>query len=183
MTEDQALTAPDTGTPLSLAEVARLMSEEKLPPVDSWNPEHEADSEMRIAADGTWYHQGREIRRKRLVKLFSTILRRDGDAYVLVTPAEKLSIDVEDAPFQAVEAAIDGDQLVFRLNTGDFVAVGDDHPLYLRDGKPYVRVRSGLDARIARGPWYRLAEMAVEEHGRVGLRLGADFIPLVDAGG
>ncbi|MHB9878684.1 DUF1285 domain-containing protein [Pacificimonas sp. ICDLI1SI03] len=178
MTSDEALTAPDTGTPISLSEVLKLAAAEKLPPVDTWHPDRTGDSEMRIASDGTWYHQGDPIRRKRLVRLFSRILRRDGDEYVLVTPAEKLSIIVEDVPFVAVEVAMDEGRVVFRLNTGDFVEVDAEHPLTMRGDVPYVHVRSGLDARVARAPWYRLAEAVVERGGSTGIVANGHFFPL-----
>ncbi len=178
MTSSPNLSAPETGMPLSLTEIIRQMDADKLPPVESWDPPHRGDSQMRIAADGRWYHQGDPIRRTRLVKLFSRILRRDGDAYVLVTPGEKLDIDVEDAPFVAVEVAIDGEHIAFRLNTGDFVVADADHPVFMRDDKPYVRVRGGLDARIARAPWYDLADAAVEVDGVTGLKVGGAFFPL-----
>ena len=99
---------PDLAT-LSLPDIARLLAEKKLPPVDQWNPDHCGDSEMRIARDGTWYHQGSPIGREAMVRLFSTILRREPDgSHVLVTPVEKLDIAVEDAPFVAVELKSEG---------------------------------------------------------------------------
>src|SRR6478736_6674406 len=95
---------------LSLAEIARAAAERRLPPVESWNPAHCGDSEMRIARDGTWYHQGSPIGRAAMVRLFSTILRREPDGrFVLVTPVEKLDIEVEDAPFTAVELKSEGE--------------------------------------------------------------------------
>ena len=157
---------------LSLAEIARLADEAKLPPVASWNPTHCGDSEMRIARDGTWFHQGSPIGRTAMVKLFSTILRREPDGtYVLVTPAEKLDIQVEDAPFVAVEVKSEGEgqarRLAFRLNTGDLVVAGPDHPLRFvarDDGPhPYLQVRDGLDALVARPVYYELANLALDE--------------------
>jgi uncharacterized protein len=157
---------------LSLAEIARLAEDAKLPPVESWNPTHCGDSEMRIARDGTWFHQGSPIGRPAMVKLFSTILRREPDGgYVLVTPVEKLDIAVEDAPFVAVEVKSEGEgdnrKLAFRLNTGDLVVAGADHPLRFEqrsDGPhPYVRVRAGLEALVARPVYYELANAALEE--------------------
>ena len=157
----------------SLATMARLLADVKLPPVDSWHPAHCGDSEMRIARDGTWFHQGSPIGRPALVKLFSTILRREADGgYVLVTPGEKLDIVVEDAPFVAVELTSEGRgpgrSLGFRLNTGDHVIAGPGHRLRVDvagDGtpRPYVHVRSGLDALINRPVFYELADLALEE--------------------
>jgi uncharacterized protein len=157
---------------LSLAEIAKLADEARLPPVESWNPTHCGHSEMRIARDGTWFHQGSPIGRPAMVKLFSTILRREPDGgFVLVTPAEKLTIDVEDAPFVAVEVKSEGDgpgrRLAFRLNTGDPVVAGPDHPLRFEqrpDGPhPYLLVRKGLEALVARPFFYELADAAIEE--------------------
>ena len=155
---------------LSLAEIARLAAEDRLPPVESWNPEHCGDSEMRIARDGTWFHQGSPIGRAPMVRLFSTILRREADGrFVLVTPVEKLDIEVEDAPFTAVEIKAEGDgeamKLAFRLNTGDLVTAGPGHALRFEereDGpRPYLHVRGGLEALIARPVYYELAEIAL----------------------
>jgi len=155
---------------LSLVEIARLAEENHLPPVESWNPQHCGHSEMRIAADGTWFHQGSPIGRPAMVRLFSTILRRESDGlFVLVTPAEKLDIDVDDAPFTAVEMKADGEgrdaRLAFRLNTGDLVVAGPEHALRFEqreDGpRPYLHVRAGLEALIARSVYYDLAELAL----------------------
>ena len=175
-------------TRLSLAEVARLAAERKLPPVESWNPTHCGPSDMRIARDGTWFHQGSPIGRQAMVRLFSTILRREPDGgYVLVTPVEKLDIEVEDAPFVAVELKSEGDgrdrSLAFRLNTGDIVVAGPDHPLRLKEGAdgphPYVEVRRRLEALIARPVYYELANLALAE-GEEPLGLWSDgtFFPL-----
>src|ERR671913_2428103 len=95
---------------VSIADLQKLIDERSLPPVDRWNPEHCGHSEIRIARDGTWYHQGSPIKRAAMVRLFSTVLRREPDGrHVLVTPVEKLEIDVEDAPFVAVELKSDGE--------------------------------------------------------------------------
>lgn len=157
---------------LSLAEIAKAVADKRLPPVDQWHPSHCGDSEMRIAADGTWFHQGSPIGRKAMVKLFSTILRREpGGSYVLVTPVEKLDIVVDDAPFIAVEVKIDGSgrdrRLVFRLNTDDLVVADKDHPIRFvqhSDGPhPYLGVRGGMEALIARAVYYELANLAIED--------------------
>lgn len=162
---------PDLAS-LSLSDVARLLQEKRLPPVEQWNPDHCGDSDMRIARDGTWFHQGSPIGREAMVRLFSTILRREPDgSHVLVTPVEKLSIEVEDAPFIAVELKTEGEgrerRLAFRLNTGDLVVVGPDNALALRetpDGPhPYLHVRGGLEALIARSVYYELINLALDE--------------------
>jgi len=163
---------PEDLSRLSLAEIAQMAADRKLPPVESWHPERTGDSAMRIARDGRWFHEGSPIERYNMVRLFSTILRREPDgSHVLVTPAEKLSIEVEDAPFLAVEVKSEGQgrarRLAFRLNTGDMVVAGPEHPLRFdeHDGEPapYLAVRGGMDARIARAPYYELAELALEE--------------------
>ena len=155
---------------LSLSEIARLAKGDRLPPVESWNPDHCGASDMRIARDGTWYHQGSPIGRTAMVRLFSTILRREADgSHVLVTPVEKLDIEVEDAPFVAVEMKTEGSgkamRLAFRLNTGDMIAAGPAHPLRFDatsgGPRPYVHVRGGLEALVARPVYYELAEIAL----------------------
>lgn len=163
---------PDDLSGLSLAEIATLAAERKLPPVEQWNPTRCGDSAMRIARDGTWFHEGAPIGRMPMVRLFSTILRREPDGgYVLVTPAEKLDIAVEDAPFVAVELKSEGQgkdrRLAFRLNTGDMIVAGPAHPLRFEgkaDGPhPYLHVRAGLEALVARAVYYELAGIAIEE--------------------
>lgn len=157
--------------PGSLAQIAAALAAKRLPPVDSWNPSHCGDSDMRIAADGTWFHAGTPIGRKELVRLFATILRREPDGgFVLVTPGEKLDIAVEDAPFIAVEAVVEGEgqgaRIAFRLNTDEHVIAGPSNPMRVEtreDGtpRPYVQVRRGLDALINRAVFYQLADLAL----------------------
>ena len=178
---------PDLSS-LSLTDIARLLAEKRLPPVEKWNPDHCGDSDMRIARDGTWFHQGSPIGREAMVRLFSTILRREPDGgYVLVTPVEKLSIEVEDAPFLAVELKSEGEgrarSLAFRLNTGDLVAAGPDNALVLRetpDGPhPYLHVRGGLEALVARSVYYELVNLALDEGAEpVGLWSNGAFFAL-----
>lgn len=173
---------------LTLADIARLADADRLPPVDRWHPDHCGDSEMRIARDGTWFHQGSPIGRLAMVRAFSRILRREPDGgYVLITPVEKLDIAVEDAPFVAVEMKAEGDgrdaMLAFRLNTGEVVTAGPDHPLRFEerdDGPhPYVRVRGGLDALVSRAIYYDLAERALAgDETPPGLWSAGAFFPL-----
>ena len=173
---------------LSLAEIAQMALERRLPPVDQWAPEKTGHSDMRIAADGTWFHEGSAITRENMVRLFSTILRREANgSHALVTPAEKLTIDVEDTPFIAVEVKSEGQgvgrNLAFRLNTGDLIIAGAAHPLTCaeRDGapQPLIAVRGGMDARIARAPYYALAEWAIEEGASpLGLWSQNQFFPM-----
>lgn len=170
----------------SLADIVKAVAEKRLPPVEKWNPTHCGHSDMRIAADGTWFHQGTPIGRMAMVKLFSTILRREPDGrHVLVTPVEKLDIDVEDAPFLAVEATSEGEgrdrRIAFRLLTDDILIAGPDHPLRLEtaaDGtpRPYLHVRGPrdrpLEALVNRPVFYQLADMALAEQEAHGGPLG-----------
>ena len=140
-----------------------------LPPVESWQPDREASSEMRIDAQGRWFHQGSQIKRDALVRVFSTILRREADRYFLVTPVEKLSIEVEDAPFVVVDMDVRGadetQEIAFATHTDDLVIADAEHPIRVAEGpeiRPYVEVRAGLEALINRPVYYRLAELAIE---------------------
>ena len=183
----QSLTIDSNGR--SLAEVAKLLAEKKLPPVDKWNPMHCGHSDMRIARDGTWFHAGTPIGRPALVKLFSTVLRREPDgSHVLVTPVEKLDIDVEDAAFVAVEVATGGKgrdrELMFRLNTDDYVIADSEHAIRVdvaADGtpRPYLHVRGGLEALIGRAVFYEMVELALAEGGEpLGLWSRGSFFPI-----
>jgi len=159
---------PEDLSGLSLADIARLAGDKRLPPVEKWDPSHCGDSEMRIARDGTWFHQGAPIGRPAMVQLFSTILRREPDGgFVLVTPVEKLAIEVEDAPFLAVELKSEGEgegrTLAFRLNTGELVVAGPENRLRFDAGHPYLQVRGGLEASVVRPVYYELAEIALAE--------------------
>jgi uncharacterized protein len=167
---DNRAAMPETRPPIdlkgvSLAELQKLIDERKLPPVDQWNPEHCGDSGMRIARDGTWYHDGDPIRRPAMVRLFSTVLRREPDgSHVLVTPVEKLAIHVESTAFRAVEMLTEGSgrkgRIGFRLDSGDAVILGHDHPLSMSP-TPRILVRHGLEAELSRPVYYDLAELAL----------------------
>jgi len=157
---------------LSLNDLQRMIDERRLPPIDQWNPDRCGDSEMHIARDGTWYHQGSPIRRPEMVRLFSTVLRREPDgSHVLVTPVEKLDIDVESTAFRAVEMQCEGDgpkrRIAFRLDSGDAVILGRHHPLRLVKTEygpsPRILVRHGLEAELTRSVYYELAEIALAE--------------------
>ncbi|WP_417622858.1 DUF1285 domain-containing protein [Parasphingorhabdus sp.] len=179
-------TPPPEFASLSLAEIAELAAAQKLPPVDQWEPQETGDSEMRIAADGSWYHQGDPINRPAMVRAFSTILRREEDgSFALVTPYQKLSIIVDDAPFVAVEVESEGTgkkrTLAFRLNTDHLVVADADHQLRFGADKPqpYLHVRRGLEAVLARPVYYQLVEMALEEEGNpVGIWSQGTFFPM-----
>ena len=165
-----------------------------LPPVERWNPPFCGDIDMRIAADGTWFYNGTPIGRPALVKLFASILRRDPERFVLVTPVERVGIAVEDAPFLAVEMAVEGDgsgrRIAFRTNVDDLVQVDPDHPLrFERDEaggiRPYLRVRGGLWARVTRPLTYDLIELGEEREAGgesiFGLGVAGQFFPIAPA--
>lgn len=164
------------------------------PPVDRWDPPYCGDIGLRIRADGVWLYQGSPIGRMTLVKLFSSVLRRDADGrHYLVTPAEKVDVTVDDAPFLAVEMEVKGvgkkQSLVFRTNVDDIVVAGPGHPLRFEVEapslglKPYIRVRGGLEARLTRALYYDLVPRAVDakRDGKtvLGLWSAGEFFPLV----
>ncbi len=167
-----------------------------LPPVHLWNPPNCGDIDIVIRRDGTWFHEGTPIGREALVRLFSTVLRKDDDGTWLVTPVEKLKIEVEDAPFVAtrvdqVNGNGDGAALRFLTNVGDEVEAGPDHGLRVEMGpdgepRPYLHVRRGLEALIARPVFYELVEMAQERQTPEGPTLGVTsngaFFPVGPAG-
>ena len=173
---------------VSLSELQSLIDQRRLPPVVQWNPERCGDSGMRIARDGTWYHDGEPIRRPAMVRLFSTVLRREPDGrHMLVTPVEKLDIDVESTAFRAIAMQSDGDgrerRVAFALDSGDAVILGSEHPLAIvqtdRGPSPRVLVRHGLEAELSRPVYYELAELALGEGADPpGLWSGGAFFPL-----
>ncbi len=177
----------------SIAAAVRAAKGRGLPPVDRWDPPFCGDLDMRIARDGTWFYLGTPIGRPQLVRLFSTVLKREGDAYFLVTPVEKVGITVDDAPFLAVDFDVSGageaQNLTFHTSVGDRCAAGPDHPLRFdtRDGDPapYVEIRSRLDALIDRKSFFRLVDLGVEHevNGTVmfGLWSGGIFFPIAPA--
>lgn len=159
--------APPDLAALSLAEIAALVQARQLPPLEKWTPQATGDSAMHIAADGRWYHEGSEIRRPAMVRAFASLLTRDADGqHWLVTPHEKLSIEVEDAAFIATDVKQEGDALAFRLNTDDLVIAGPEHPIMARgtvdEPAIYLGVRHGTEARLNRSTWAQLAEIALE---------------------
>lgn len=148
-------------------------------PVHLWDPPFCGNIDMRIARDGTWYYQGSPIRREAMVRLFSSVLRRDGDEHFLVTPAEKLGITVEDCPFVAIaveeDSAARPPLLRFTLNNGEQVPLDADHALRIEEGEhgqphPVLPVRAGLEALISRPVFYELVEHAEEQIGETGDR-------------
>ncbi|MDE2363336.1 MAG: DUF1285 domain-containing protein [Hyphomicrobiales bacterium] len=179
-----------------LAQAARSAGGErrKLPPVHLWNPEFCGDIDMRIAADGTWFYMGTPIGRPALVQLFSTILRKDPERYVLVTPVERVGITVDDAPFLGVELQKTQDErgqvLRLRTNVEDWVEIDADHPLRFEPGaseglKPYARVRDDLWALVKRALFYDLVAWgevrAVEGEDMFGVASAGAFFPMARA--
>lgn len=153
---------------MSLAQIAEQVAARRLPPVESWNPANVTDSHMRIAADGTWFHQGEPIRRAGMVRAFAGLLLRDeAGHHWLVTPFEKSAIEVEDAAFIAVDVARREGGLAFRLNTDELVIAGPEHRLRAA-GNPatpalFLGVRRGCEARLNRSTYHQLAEIALAE--------------------
>lgn len=167
-----------------------------LPPVDRWNPPFCGDIDMEIRADGTWFYMGTPIGRAPLVRLFSTVLRKDEDGRTyLVTPVEKVGIRIADAPFLAVEMSVTdraGQQvLTFRTNVGDVVEAGPDHPIrFVMQGenselKPYLLVRGRLEALVSRAVMYDLVEhgevIAIDGVEMFSLRSGGEVFPVMPA--
>jgi len=188
-------------TAISLNDLLKVIAPDpsgrKLPPVEQWSPERSADIDMEIRADGSWWHEGGRINRQKLVKLFSTILRRDEDgSFWLVTPYEKVVVHVEDAPFIATRVDRAGEAgkdqtLAFVTNVGDVVIAGADNPLRIEtdpktlEPSPYLLVRGRLEAKLARPVFYELAGMAVtspEDEGRLGVWSDGMFFDIGPAG-
>jgi hypothetical protein len=187
---------PDPTDASTLAAAARAASAKGPPPVHLWNPPFCGDIDMEIRRDGTWFYQGTPIGRPGLVRLFAGILWREGDAYFLVTPVEKVGIRVVDAPFVAVDVTAEGtgpdQRLTFTTNVGDTVTAGLDHPLRVTrdpvtgEPAPYVRVRRNLEALIDRKTFYRLVDLGThadhEGQGWFGLWSGGAFFPMIPSG-
>ncbi len=189
MVSSQEKVIPDAGT---LANAAKKAAKKGPPPVHLWDPEFCGDLDMRIARDGTWFYLGTPIGRKPLVKLFASIIRKDGEDYFLVTPVEKVGITVEDAPFVAVDFEARGtgtDQVLrFVTNVEDEVAAGPEHPIRVEtdaetgEPSPYVLVRRNLEALIDRKSFYRLVDLGemeeVDGARWFGLWSGGTFFPI-----
>jgi len=167
-TEPQKIVKPSAD---SIAQAASRAKKKGPPPVHLWNPAFCGDLDMRIARDGTWFYLGTPIGRKPLVKLFSSIIRKDGDDYFLVTPVEKVGITVEDAPFVAIDFDVagsgTGQTITFTTNVDDTAVAGPDHPIRVTrdpvtgEPSPYVLIRANLEALIDRKSFYRLVDLGV----------------------
>ena len=176
-----------------LEQAQKARTGKDLPPVHLWNPPFCGDLDMQIKRDGSWVHEGGKINRPEMVRLFSSILKKEGDVYFLVTPVEKVGITVEDAPFAAVDLDVfdnDGAQtLVFTTQVGDEVEANVDHPIRFEQNEAseqpavYVMVRAGLEARLDRKSFYRLIDLGVEQEHEgtrmFGVTSGDVFFPLV----
>ena len=171
-----------------LAGVAEAATARGLPPVHLWNPAHCGDIDIVIRRDGVWLHENSPIGRPELVRLFSTVLRKDADGYCLVTPVEKLTIRVEDLPFRAVAVTAEAGTLRFTTDVGDVVEAGPEHSLRIEtdpatgEPSPALHVRADLWARVARSVFYELVEMATVEEGRLVVRSGGVAFPLGPVG-
>ena len=160
-----------------------------LPPVHLWNPPFCGDLDIRIARDGTWFYLGTPIGRPALVKLFASILKKEAGKYYLVTPVEKVGIQVDDAPFVAVDVDHRDGDLHFTTQVGDTMIAGPDHPIRVErdpetgEPSPYVLVRSNLEALIDRKSFYRLVDLGLHEIWKgeswFGLRSQSTFFPVI----
>jgi uncharacterized protein len=153
---------------LSLAEIGEAVAARRLSPVSQWNPSETGESGMRISADGAWWHEGRHIARPAMIRAFSSLLTRDPTGeHWLMTPHQRLAIEVEDAAFVAVDCVERGGDLAFRLNTDDIVLAGPDNPLRVAGSEDapaaYLAVRNGCEARLDRSTWLQLAEIALAQ--------------------
>jgi hypothetical protein len=170
----------------SLDALVRQYADRKPPPVSDWHPETTRESDIRIDSVGHWYYRGSRIERARMVALFSTILRLDGEDYYLVTPHEKLRVEVEDVPFvvQLMEVTGSGadQQLRFTDNTGNRFTAGSQNKLWIahddNESKPYCIVRDNLAALLARPVYYQLADLIVEVDSQNGVYSDGVFFPL-----
>ena len=180
-------TQPSSGLE-GVATAARQAPGRGLPPVHLWNPAHCGEIDIVIKRNGQWFHEGTPIGREALVRLFSTVLRKDPDGFHLVTPVEKMRITVEDAPFIAVRVDREGEDLVFQTNVGDEVRAGPENVLRVEtdprtgEPRPYMHVRQGLEALVARPVFYELVELAEAESGRLVVRSGGMAFDLGSAG-
>ncbi|WP_170382148.1 DUF1285 domain-containing protein [Ruegeria atlantica] len=183
---------PVTPSPDGLAASVKATKTKGLPPVHLWNPPFCGDLDIRIAKDGTWSYLGSPINRFELVKLFSSILKKEDGKYFLVTPVEKVGITVEDAPFIAVDFDLEGEgttqTLSFTTHVGDVATAGSDHPIRIvtdpdtEEPSPYILIRANLEARIDRKSFYRLVDIAEHKDDWFGVWSSGQFFPLIRSG-
>jgi hypothetical protein len=176
---------PELGS-MSLLDIAQALRERKLPPIDRWNPKETADSNMRIAADGTWFHEGRPLTRPAMVRAFASLLMRDARGrHWLVTPECRQSIEVADSAFIAVDMQPRDGALAFRLNTDELVVAGPGNPLRAAGTGDvpaiYLAVRHGCEARLDRSTWLQLVEFALETGDGLSVTSQGATFPLVSA--
>lgn len=169
---------------LSLSEIAEHVAARKLPPVENWEPAKSGDSFMQILPDGTWLHEGGPIRREAMVRAFAGLMTRDESGqHWLVTPFEKLTIAVDDAPFIAVDCAVKDGGIAFRINTDELVIAGPDHPIRAAGDADtpaiYVQVRRGCEARLNRSTWAQLVEIALTQSDGTQVTSGGEIYSLI----
>lgn len=179
-------TPPPELAGLSLAQIAEQVEARKLPPVEQWSPEQTGASHMRIVADGTWLHEGSPISRPAMVRAFAGLLRREDDGqYWLVTPFQKLTIEVEDACFIATDVQQTEGNLAFRINTDELVVAGPDNGIRAagdRDAPSiYLHVRRGCEARLNRSTYEQLAKISLDESDDWTVESGAESFSLLPA--
>jgi len=185
----ESTVTPPSAESVALSAQAVAGKKRGLPPVQEWDPPYCGDLDIRIRRDGTWDYLGSRIERPGLVRLFSTILRKEGEKYFLVTPVEKVGITVDDKPFVAVDFEVEeteaGPALRFETNVGDTLVAGPDHPIRVErapetgEPAPYVLVRSNLEALIDRKSFYRLVEIGTRHEGWFGLWSAGEFFPVI----
>ena len=166
-----------------------LQRSRKRPPLEQWHPEKTAHLDLHIDREGVWYHEGTRFQREALQHLLASVMRLEGERYFLVTPQVKFAIDVADVPFLATDferreenrSEGSGCELLFTCNSGDYVIADAEHPLWMREGRPYLHVRDGLNARLTRAAYYRLAELAepLVDSGALGVASCGQQFPLI----
>lgn len=171
-------------------ELISAQAHKRRPPIRRWQPTVFGEIDIRIAADGNWYHEGGKIERPSLVRLFASVLLRENDDYYLVTPVEKLRITVDEVPFVCVDAQYEGEgehqRIALMTNVDDHLVLGAENPLWMAprltgDMAPFCHVRDQLNARIERSIFYHLIELAEELDGSIGVRSSGMFFSLGDA--
>ncbi len=172
--------------PYSLMTELEKVATKGLPPVALWDPDVEKTIDLEVMADGTWHYMGTPILRRRLIRLFASVLRREGEDYFLVTPVEKCRIQVRDVPFQVVLMDVEGQgpaqNLVVTTDMGETVNIDAQHPLRMihtdDESIPYVMIRDGMEGRMNRNVYYQLADLVTHSGGEMGIWSGDQFFSL-----